>query len=133
MATASPHARRPHHPVTEAGLWLVWITARVTGLAVLARGIHRRLRALPLDTIADLIGIVLAWTGRHLYTVHTRLRGLVHRAVIRVQLAAAELLTRPAATPAYGGEVTPTRLRQRDGWVLIIGGALLNTVYLLTR
>lgn len=135
MATASPHTRQrhPRHPVTEAALWLVWLAARVTGVAALTRTVHRRLRALPLDTIGDLAGIALAWSGRHIYTAHTRVRGLVHRAVIRAQLAAAELLTRPVSTPARGGEVAPARLRDRDGWFLIIGGALLNTAYLAIR
>jgi hypothetical protein len=127
MATASMHARQRHHTVTEAALWLVWILARITGLAACTRTACRRLRAIPYRAAAQAATraghAVTAWCRRHGHA----LAAAVHRAAIRVELAAADLLTGPV--PALLDTAT-ARLRRRAGWLLVGGLALLNLLYL---
>ncbi len=130
MTTASTHNRQRRHPATEAGLWLLWITARVTGLAPVVRAAHRRLTNLPLDHAAHLASAAYAWAGRHTYTAWTRLRGVAHRAVIRAELAAADLLTGPA--PALLDAAT-ARVRRRAAWLLLLGATALTLLHLAIR
>lgn len=68
------HAQRQRNPVAEAGLWLVWTLARLTGAGTLIAGTRARLGQLA-----------------------SAVRRGTHRAALRAELAAAEFLTGPAA------------------------------------
>lgn len=123
MATASAHARRRRHPATEAGLWLVWITARVTGLSG-PLGAARRLARDLVDSDA----------AHRLYAtcadVDQALRRVAHRALLRAELATADLLTGPVPELL---DAAPQRLRRRAAWLTLVGGVLLNLLYLAVR
>jgi hypothetical protein len=126
MATASAHAHRRRHPATEAGLWLIWITARLSGLATLARR-ARRLAARLADSDA---AHWLAATMSDLADATTDAGHTLHRLLVRVELAAADLLTGPAPELL---DLATTRLRRRAGWLALAGGVLANLTYLALR
>lgn len=123
MATASMHARRRHHAATEAGLWLVWIIARITGLAILARRTPRLIHDLVDSDAAHRAHT--AWTQLRTAAGHT-----AHRVALRAELAAADILTGPAPELL---DLARARLRRRVGWLLLVGGALINLLYLALR
>lgn len=146
---ATVHTREHHHPATEAALWLVWVAARTTGLAAVARLVGR-VAARVISLMRHLAGSDLA---QWIHTICADLRATAghrgrrlvrrvqlvaanlgravshgaHRLVIRAELAAADLLTGPA--PALLDVVT-ARLRRRAGWLLVVGLALFNLLYL---
>lgn len=123
MATASLHARQRRRAATEAGLWLIWITARITGLAHLARRTARLTRAAADSDAAHW----LAATGNDLWqATHTA----VHRQVLRAELAAADWLTGPAPQLL---DTATARLRLRAGWLLLAGVAVANVILLAAR
>lgn len=123
MTTASLHARRRRHPATEAGLWLVWITARVTGLARLTRRTGRLVRELA-DSDAS------HWLQATWCDVRDAAARTLHRLAIRAELAAADLLTGPA--PELFDRAA-ARLRRRAGWLLLAGAFAVNVLWLALR
>lgn len=123
MVIASQHARERRHPAAEAALWLLWLAARLTGLAVLARRVARLAR-----DVAD--SDASHWV-QATYIDFTDAAGrAVRRAMIRAELAVAELLAGPV--PDLLGVAT-ARLRRRVGWLLVAGVVLLNLLYLAMR
>lgn len=127
MPTASLHAQRRRHPATEAGLWLVWITARATGLSGPLGVAGRWLRRIPFRAAAV---AVAGWCGRHGRALATATAATGHRTYIRVELAAADLLTGPVPELL---DTTTTRLRRRVAWLALAGGVLTNLLYLAVR
>ena len=134
MPAVSTHARRRRHPVTEAGLWLLWITARVTGLGTPLAVVASWLARVPLRA-------AIQWLGRRGYAITTRCaragRALLHaghsyahRVLIRVELAAADLLTGPAVELL---DDAAARVRRRTAWLGLAGAALANLTYLVMR
>lgn len=123
MAAAPPHARHPRHPATEAGLWLLWITARISGLGPLVRAVHGKLSAIPWGYLA---GIAVAWCGRHGHAAYNR----AHRAVLRIELAAADLLTGPVPDLL---DAAGRRLRARRLWLYLGGATALTLLHLAIR
>lgn len=123
MATASLHARQRRHPATEAGLWLVWITARLTGLATLTRRTARLTRRAADSAAAH-------WLQATWADLWESARRAGHRAVIRAELAAADLLTGPVPELL---DVATARLKRRAVWLLVAGVALLNLLHLAVR
>jgi hypothetical protein len=134
MSTASAHARRRRHPATEAGLWLVWITARVTGLAALTRTARAYLA--PLEALLHAIPLRAAavaaasWCRRHGRALVIAGSAAGHRVLLRVELAAADLFTGPVPELL---DVAAPRLRRRAAWLALAGGLLVNLLYLAIR
>lgn len=138
MATPT-HARRNHHAVTEAALWLLWMAARWTAAARLAAALCRHGERLAAGLAAALVGtarhirragrpMAASWTRMRIWW--TRVRAAGHRAALRVELAAADLLTGPAAT---GLELAGTRLRRRAVWLIVVALLIANVVTLAAR
>lgn len=112
MGTASLHARQHRHPAAEAGLWLVWVTARVTGLSHPLGAAGHWLARIPWRTAAR----------------HTVDR--CRRVAVRAELAAADLLTGPVPELL---DVATARLQRRTRWLLLAGAFLANLGYLALR
>lgn len=127
MATASLHARHRRHPATEAGLWLVWITARITGLSTPLGLVGRWLAHLPWRAAAS---HAFTWCRRHGRAFATAASSRLHRVLIRAELAAADYLTGPAPELL---DVATARLRRRTGWLVLGGGVVVNLLYLAIR
>lgn len=123
MATASLHAHRRRHPVTEAALWLIWAAARLTGVAALARRAGRRLRELA-DSDAS------HWLQATWCDIAEPAGRRLRRLAVRAELAAAELLTGPAPELL---DLAAARLRRRTRWLLLAGAFAVNTAWLAVQ
>jgi hypothetical protein len=117
------HARRRHNAATEAALWLVWVTARATGLAALGRGAARLTRTVVGGDTTHRVDAAV----RELAAAAARAAA---RALIRVELAAADLLTGPAP---YLLDTAAARLRRRAGWLALGTALVLQLLWLAVR
>lgn len=117
---ASLHAEHYRNPVAEAVLWLVWTAARITGGATFLRKLARSIRQVDLRAVAG----QLQRHGRHWW------QGLTqgsHRALIRIELAAVDLMAGPLPGIARG------RLVRRAPWLIAGIVALADLFYLAVR
>lgn len=128
--TASLHARRHHHATTEAGLWLVWITARVTGLSTPLGYLTARLARVARVARHPAARAAAAWCARRSRAAAAASHAAAHRVLLRAELAAADLLTGPAPLLL---DTATARLRRRAGWLALAGAVLGNLTYLALR
>jgi hypothetical protein len=117
---ASLHSEQYRTPVTEAVLWCVWTAARLTGGATALRKLARYTRQVN-------VGAVTAQLRRHGRRWWRSVTQRGHRLLIRIDLAAADLMAGP--TP----DIARARLVRRAPWLITGVIILANILYLAVR